>query len=79
MFAFLRGLFGGSPDRDRNGIPMLKVSVNMRMESFQRLDRLARSLNMDGDVFVDLALREWLEKHEADLLARRVRVVTRTS
>ena len=60
------------------GVPVLEVSIRMRLENHQRLDQLARQLEAPGDALVDLALREWLDNHEADLLAGRVRLLRET-
>jgi len=46
----------------------LPVSLLMDPMVYARLDRLARHTGEPGDAIVSLALRSWLDEHEAALL-----------
>lgn len=76
IIAFFRNIFtpGG---HTREGDPYMDVSVRMSPEIFCRLDRLARSTETAGDSYIHMALIEWLEAHEQDLLNGRVRAVSK--
>lgn len=68
MLTFLRNLFGGSSEPATH----IPVSLQMRMMVYARLDRLARHSGIAGDSIVNIALTEWLDKHEDDILNGRV-------
>lgn len=61
MRNFLRRLF---PPPSK----LLRVSVVMDRGLFARLNRLARHAEVPGDGIIDLAVREFLAKHERPLL-----------
>jgi hypothetical protein len=66
MFSWLFSLL---PRRSRGGtIPRLFVSISMRSDLVDRIDRVARHLEVPGDLLVGHVLEQWLEQHEDTLL-----------
>lgn len=64
MRGFFRWLFSGGVDPNEP----IEVSVPMAPLAYARLNRLAQHTNQPGALILDLALRDWLDRHETALL-----------